>query len=323
MNYNVKELAMETKQLNIAELIEQMPATDSELDALKAQQQPVETDNSGKAKKKKTSTTVGGGSKFTGPDPELADKICDQILSGGRECLVELIGTIRHTGDPEFKNYKAEYLAHCLVLFVGRPGKESQRRLLMNVFAEQAINEILNKAVRGFLVRELQWIGDKSIAPQLSALLQDDELCAFTVSMLSTIGTDDSEVMRNAVTKAKGKNRLLLIQNLAALKDPKAVDLLRQAADDEDRDIRLSALWGLANLVDASSVDRLLKAADTDVNYERIKNTQACLLLAENLSTAGKNGEAAKIYTHLRDTRKDKSEKYIRDLADKALAKIS
>jgi len=45
-----------------------------------------------------------------------------------------------------------------------------------------------------------------------------------------------------------------------------------------------------------------------------------CLVLAEKLAAAGKKDVAAKIYTHLRNTRTDPSEKYIRDAAEKALS---
>ena len=61
----------------------------------------------------------------------------------------------------------------------------------------------------------------------------------------------------------------------------------------EDREVRLAAVWGLANLADADSIGLLLKAADTEANYERIKATQACLLLAEKLTAAGNKRAAA------------------------------
>jgi hypothetical protein len=48
--------------------------------------------------------------------------------------------------------------------------------------------------------------------------------------------------------------------------------------------------------------------------------TKFCLVLAENLTAAGRKADAAKIYTQLRDTRKDPSEKYISELAARALA---
>ena len=54
--------------------------------------------------------------------------------------------------------------------------------------------------------------------------------------------------------------------------------------------------------------------------WERIQAGKHCLVLAEKLTASGKKVEAAKIYTHLRDTRTDPSEKYIREAAERGLA---
>jgi len=63
----------------------------------------------------------------------------------------------------------------------------------------------------------------------------------------------------------------------------------------------------------------VIKAADVDPGYERIKATSNALLLAERLLAAGKKAYAVKIYAHLKETRTDPSEKYVRDIAAGAL----
>jgi hypothetical protein len=62
-----------------------------------------------------------------------------------------------------------------------------------------------------------------------------------------------------------------------------------------------------------------MKAADVEPGWERIQATKNCMVLAEKLVAAGKKSDAAKIYKYLRDTRKDPSEKYVRDAAEKAM----
>ena len=76
----------------------------------------------------------------------------------------------------------------------------------------------------------------------------------------------------------------------------------------------------MAALGDSGAVDVLIKAADVPPGWERIQATKHCLVLAEKLAAAGKKAEARRIYQHLRETRKDASEAYIREQADKALA---
>ena len=302
----------------IVEFAEQMPATDRDLEALKAQQQPASADDPGQQKKKGRPPVVGEASKFTGPDPELAARISDLILAGGPASLIDLISLIHAPGEPEFKNYKAEYLLHCVILRAGRPGETSARKLVVDTLASQLSNEQISKKVRGLLVRELQWIGDASAAPALAKLIEDEELGMFAVSALVAFG-GTGEWLRSALAKSKGLVRLALVQNLGVVRDAKATEVLRQAMTDEDREVRLAAGWSLANLGEASALDLLLKAADTEAAYERIKATQACLVLAEKLTASDHKDEAKRIYTHLRDTRKDKSESYIRELAEKAL----
>jgi hypothetical protein len=77
---------------------------------------------------------------------------------------------------------------------------------------------------------------------------------------------------------------------------------------------------GLAKIGDASSADLLIKAANVEPGWERIQATKNCMVLAEKLAAASRQSESQKIYKYLRDTRKDASEKYIRDAADAALA---
>jgi len=95
--------------------------------------------------------------------------------------------------------------------------------------------------------------------------------------------------------------------------------VLREALQDEDCEVRLAAGSGLAKLGDDASVDLLLKAADCEPGWERVKQTKHCMVLAEKLAAAGNKAAAGKIYQHLRDTRQDESEKYIRDVAEAAL----
>ncbi len=304
---------MQSIHPNVAELVGRMPATDKELEAQKAQAATPD------AQLKPRSLQ---GSKFTGPEPEVAEKAFDELLAGGRDSLVELIGLIRAPASPDFQDYKAEYFLHCLVVYTGRPGKEQSRKMLIAALVSQVGNEQVTPYVRGFLARELQWIGDRTAVPALGKLLTDEQCCADAASALVAIRDGAAEQLRKALPKTEGKCRLIVLQNLAVLRDRSSKESFRRAVTDPDREIRLTGAWGLAQITDADAVDLVLEAADVEPCWERIKATQACLLLAENLIAAGNKSAAAKIYTHLCNTRKDKSEKYIHDLAANAMAAI-
>ena len=84
--------------------------------------------------------------------------------------------------------------------------------------------------------------------------------------------------------------------------------------------MRRTAAWALANLGEASATEALLKSADSAEGWERAEATRHCLLLAERLAASGKQSQAARIYTHLRDTRNAPAERHIREMAEKALS---
>src|SRR5512138_3902453 len=157
---------MAATPLNIPELVSRLPKTDQEIEAAKPPP-PGEQTEPAKPKPKRDRLA---GSKFTAPDPAVAEPICAEIMAGGPDRLVELIGLIRDPAGDDFQDYKAEYLCHCLTIHVGRPGHEAQRRLFVDILAAQAGNGMLPLHTRCFLVRELQLVGDRRCAGALGAL---------------------------------------------------------------------------------------------------------------------------------------------------------
>lgn len=303
---------------NIPELVERMPATDKEIEALKPPP-PSKNDDPNKPKPKPAPPKPGTGSKFTAPDPDVVARICDEIIAGGPASFRELIGLIRDPAGDDFKNYKAEYLCHCLTIHLGRQDKQAQRRAFIDTLAAETGNEKLSAHTRGFLVRELQLIGDRAAVSALGKLLPDERFCDDASRALLSIKDGVVGEFRSALSKVQGRSRLTVLQALGVLRDTDSIATFRNAIRAADTDTRLLGGWGLAQVGDAGSIGLVLNAAETQEPWERIKATQACLLLAENLAAAGKRAEAANIYKHLRDTRTDPKEKYIRDAASKAL----
>ncbi len=292
---------------NVAALVAKLPATDAEADP---------------GRKTPPSKPVPA-SKFTGPKPEESAQLAEAVLIGGRAALLELIGLVRDPAGPDFQNYRAEYLLHCVTLHVGQPGREASRKLVVAALALQLANNSLPRYVRGLLLRELQWVADAGAAAALGAVLIDSQLCADAVGALVAIGGDESaEQLRAAWPKAEGAPRLTILHGLAALRDPAAKDIFRAALGSSDVNLRLTAAWGLAQIADAASARALLKLADAAPSFERIKAASACLLLAERLAAAGNGKAAAQVYAHLRDTRQAADERHVLEAAGKALAAI-
>ena len=303
---------------NIAALVEQMPDTDREIQA-KAEEakQQAQTDTPDKPKPKPD--RWGAASKFTGPDPVAAERIFAEILSGGRESITELLALVREPSDSDYKNYKAGYVLHGLAILAGRPGRENQRRVLADTLASQLGSSKHSKAVKAVFIRELRTLGGKESVSALGKHLLDDELSSDAAFALLTVRDGAAAQFRNALSKSNGRIRVSMIHALGTLQDADSAGAFKKALGEEDREVRRTAAWALANLGEASATDSLLRFADGAEGWERTEATRHCLLLAERLAANGKQSQANRIYTHLHDTRKEPSERHIRETAEKAL----
>jgi HEAT repeat protein len=255
---------------------------------------------------------------FTGPTWEDAAQVFDAVLALGRDGVVAVVGMVQDVDDGN--DYRVRYVLHGLAQYVGRPGKEAARATFVEALASQLGGD-RPKGAQGFVARQLHVVGGKECAPALGKLLGDPDLHEFAAQALLAIRAGAVEEFRKALPGLKGAQRLTALQALGALADAESAEAFRKAAGDEDRDVRLAALWGLARIADAGAVDLALKRADVEPGWERIKATSAVLLLAERLLAGGKKSEAATIYKHLRDSRTDASEAYVREAAQDGLAR--
>lgn len=250
-------------------------------------------------------------------DKEKIEKAIAAIHQGGRENVRGLVEMLGEPGSD--RDVKPHYALHCLANHTVTAKDENGRRTLCEVLCE-ALSGDLTPYVKGFLCQTLQWVGHRESVAALGKLLTDAELCDPAAMALVAIKDGAAEQLRAALPNAKGRCRLTIVHSLAALADSGAAEAFKQALQDEDREVRIAAGAGLARLGDTGAVDVLLKAADVPPGWERIQAAKHCLVLAEKLAAAGKKAEARRIYQHLRDTRQDASEAYIRQAADKALA---
>jgi HEAT repeat protein len=262
--------------------------------------------------------------KLPGPDNQSiknkesldeVERILADVLSGGRENLVALVGLLE---EPKAQA-KARYALHALAVSVCR-GKGREKRELFSLALASTLDGKQHKEVKSFVIGQLRVAGGKEVAGALGKHLNDETLCEPAAGALLAIKHGAAEQFRAALAAAKGKQRLTIVQALGVLRDEKSSEALKKLVADSDRDTRLAALWAVANIGSPGLIDTVLKAADTKESYERIKSTQACLLLAERLRSSGKKSEAGRIYKHLQDTRTEPHEKYVRDAAIKALA---
>ncbi|MHC4352740.1 MAG: HEAT repeat domain-containing protein [Planctomycetota bacterium] len=245
---------------------------------------------------------------------QTVDDVTAQIHEGGCRSLVALVDMLVEPGKGD--DVKARYALHCLAVHVCKLDSERTRGAFARTLASQLGGD-RPKAVQKYIIEQLQVAGGREVAPALGTMLRDDELCEPAAQALTAIGVGAAGQFRQALRRATGKCRLTIIQNLGVLRDADSASRIKEFLGDEDRDIRMAARWALANMGDAGSVDLLLTAADDASDYERVKATKACLLLAERLLAEGEKERATSIYARLRT---GSDEAYVREAAEKGLA---
>ena len=240
-----------------------------------------------------------------------------QLDKGGRDSVLGLIDLLVEPGSGA--NVKAHFALRLLAVHVTQKGNEQARAEFARAVASQVGGD-RPKATQIYLIEQLQLTGTKAVVETLGKALLDPELCGPAARALTSIRDGAAEQFLSALPRVRGHQRLSIISNLAVLRAPQALDAFRRALEDPDPDTRIAAAWGIARIADSSATDALAKCAETHEGWERINETDACLLLAENLLAVGKKSDAAAIYTHLLKTRTDPSERHVCEAARRGLA---
>ncbi len=253
----------------------------------------------------------------TNIDKEKIEAAIAQIAKGGKQYILGLIDMLGAPGSRE--DVKPHYALHCVINYTLVTKNETMRKEFCEVLAQE-LSSNRSQYIRSFLCQCLQWAGREEAVPALGKLLSEEGLSDWASMALVAIRKGATDQFLKAWPTSKGRCRLDVIHGLAELAEPAAAAALKEALNGPDREVRIAGGAGLAKLADPSAVYLLLGAADRSSGWERIQQTKHCVVLAEKLAAAGRKAEAARIYQHLQKTRTDPTEKYIRELAEKALA---
>jgi hypothetical protein len=232
--------------------------------------------------------------KIPAKDVETAQAACMEMVAGGPDMvklLVKLVG--EEFGDP--KGVKPKYALHGLVIWASRPEGGTDRRTVAESLARE-LPAGHSDELKAFLCRQLQLCGRADEVPALGKLLTSPRLCEPATQALLVIGGEEAAAaLREALPKAKGKQRATIIQGLGWLRDRKGAAAAAQAADDADRDVRLAAWYALGNAGICQAGGTLLKAAGARPGFEHTQALDAALRLGQQLAAEGRTDEAEKL----------------------------
>ncbi len=248
---------------------------------------------------------------------ERVEEVVRELAKGGRSILLGLIDLLVEPGEGD--DVKARFALHVLAVRLSAPGNDKARAAFARTLAGQITGD-RPAGVRKYLIEQLQVAGGREAVKALGKVLLEPQLCDVAARALAAIRDGADEQLLTALPRVKGTSRLSVIKKLAVLRAEQAAGVFRKALADSDRDVRIAAAWGIARIGDASAAEALLEAADAHTGWERINQTDACMVLAENLAAAGNKKAAAAIYARLQKTCTDASESHIRQAAAHGLA---
>ncbi len=105
-------------------------------------------------------------------DKDVVDGVTETLLKNAPQSLVDVVGMLKEPGAGD--DHKAHYALHCVAISVGK-GKERQRKRVANTLAA-CVDKDYPKAVKKYVIRELQVVGAAEVVATLKKLLGDKDL---------------------------------------------------------------------------------------------------------------------------------------------------
>ncbi len=257
--------------------------------------------------------------RYVGPDRADAEKLWDEIWKGGAESVSALVDMVDAAGPG--KDFQPSYALHGLVTHLGQPGRDKDRRLLVDALAATLAGE-KKATTKAIVLRELLHARGREAIPAIGKLLLDAELCEYASQALFSFGGDAAAAELRRVAKVAGKTRMTVLRGLGELRDHKAIPLLRQALADSDRDMRVVAADALAEIGDPSIAGALFQAVSASSILEKGMMRGACLRLARRLVEENRQNDAEALLLKLWDSASDPVDVPLRCAVISGLAKV-
>ncbi len=169
---------------------------------------------------------------------------------------------------------------------------------------EKSLLEVLKSdatyAGKQFVCRKLSIIGTEQSVPTLSEMLTDEKLSDMARYALERIPAEAANVvLRQALSKTKGKVKVGIINSLGERRDSKAVAELEKLMNETEPMIAEAAISALGKIACPAATKALAKAKDKVSDKMRVIALDAYLKCADKMTAQVKKDEAMTIYREL------------------------
>ena len=180
---------------------------------------------------------------------------------------------------------------------------------------------IHSSRTRNKIARLLSYVAGAGQVPALTKLLGDLEVREMARFALDRdASAEATEALIKALDEQVGPEfRVGVVNALSKRTGANVLKALKQAAQDEDRPVRIAAVEALSGFPDPAHDPLIAKATQADCTRCRARAHKARVRLAETLSKAGKKAAARRIYNAIQSSDADDPQKKAAEIGLKAI----
>jgi len=177
----------------------------------------------------------------------------------------------------------------------GKPEMKAMEKQLDDFLKSDA-----SYAAKDFVCRELSVVGTEASVPALASMLTDEkvsDIARYALERIPGLAVDDA--LRNALSKAKGKAKIGIINTLGVRGDKKAIDALAKLTNDANETVTVAAVAALGRIDDRMATLAIAMVKDKATGATKTAVLDAYLRCADRLAAKGQKDAAGAIYKQL------------------------
>lgn len=207
------------------------------------------------------------------------------LSSTGEDGVLQLVQMMAVSGNISAVEYALSGLSH----YVSADGREQERLITSNAYLK-ALDQVTDREIRAFVIRQLEVIGKDEAVAKLSTYLDNKSLSGPAARALSSINTSAAQKVLvdalSSVTNSKSKQDIVLA--VADMQIADAEKLLKDMHGSTDANLEKTVLYALSRVGTKASFPYLSLAASKD-NYTMTKDgaNEAYIALIKHVLSQG------------------------------------
>ncbi|MFV0582596.1 MAG: DUF1080 domain-containing protein [Parabacteroides gordonii] len=222
-----------------------------------------------------------------------------ELVAAGEDAVLTLIDMINAPG--KGSNAQVDYALSGLSYYVMAKGEENARQIVSKAYIK-ALEQVGEREVKAFIIRQLQVIGQDEAVEALSLCLKEPELSGPAARALAAIGTAKAgEALKVALQQATSTDiQKDVLEALAGMEVEGTEILVQSFVNNSDADLRKISMYALSRIGSENSLKILADAAkNAGYTMEPTGANEAYITLIKRIAAKGNSKGARKAATTL------------------------